>query len=203
VTDEFRQQEKMLMRRLRELGRLRKLLLEDQGKTLLTADVDGPLRELLRDIQNSKIIGLNLDDDKDDKVESVVDFEIQEAEGERELRYEDLMKKIRNRRQMNAKNKDRDKMHGGGGSRYKGRLPRYFFKECAVVGNRYFCIEDGKTEYVGGEFIAKPLCNKDSIGRCESRYILHISHINVHKYTHKHTHTRTLHTHTRTHTYTY
>ena len=60
MTDEFRQQEKMLMRRLRELGRLRKLLLEDQGKTLLTADVDGPLRELLRDIQNSKIIGLNL-----------------------------------------------------------------------------------------------------------------------------------------------
>ncbi|GAB5369934.1 hypothetical protein AAMO2058_001448800 [Amorphochlora amoebiformis] len=34
-------------------------------------------------------------------------------------------------------------------------LPKFFYKECAVVGNRYFSISNGKTEFKGGVVLVK------------------------------------------------
>jgi len=46
---------------------------------------------------------------------------------------------------------------------FKEKMPKYFFKECAVIGNRYFSIADGKTEYKGGEVTSLRRPDKDLI----------------------------------------
>ncbi|GAB5369935.1 hypothetical protein AAMO2058_001448800 [Amorphochlora amoebiformis] len=44
-------------------------------------------------------------------------------------------------------------------------LPKFFYKECAVVGNRYFSISNGKTEFKGGVVLVKERPRRALIAR--------------------------------------
>lgn len=186
MTAEFNAQEKFLVSKLRELGRLRLLLGQDGGvEQYLTPEIDTMLRKISDEIQRNKVSfldGLGDDyvdappsglggNDRYDGVDAVDDIDSAgEAGGAwgrdgtsrgfaggSSAAAEALLQMSPEDDEL-AKAEMLEKAEEAKFQAARAKLPKYFYKECAVVGNHYYAISDGKTEFVGDRelFLEKP-----------------------------------------------
>lgn len=184
VTMEFAHQEHALVSRLRELGSLKSLLTKEGGiETYLTPDIDDALRKLSVDIDRSKGVALALgtDDDIDDDLlafktrgadeEEEEEDECANWEGLGETQGGDMFfdpiaaEEKRKKAKLAAKKlKEKQEKEKKDVEEIPNvKVPKFFYKEAAVVGNKYYSIADGKTEFKGGRILAKSRPKKDLI----------------------------------------
>eukprot|EP00466_Bigelowiella_natans_P004785 jgi/Bigna1/88057/estExt_fgenesh1_pg.C_270166 len=155
VTTEFRNQERVLIAKMRELGKLRQMLAGDGGRTLLPVEVHDDLIAICKRLEKNRSIHLDMEDDIDE-VFTTTEIFLGEQDGMGELEAHSALegyKQSQRTRQkaLEAKENAKDaKRKLEEDQQFKEKMPKYFFKECAVIGNRYFSIADGKTEYKGG-----------------------------------------------------